>query len=185
MASTNRRGEGGGWRWVACTALAATCSVTGTYAQQSQASGAVSRLRASDEKAAALVQAGIARSATFRLLVETIEQSDLVVYVETRQIALPGQMQFMSATPGGRYVRVSVRPMGLDNDLVPWLAHELWHAVEIAGAPEVRDRASLLRFYERIGDGFRAGGRVEMETVGAQKTQQTVLDELRGRRRGE
>ena len=44
---------------------------------------------------------------------------------------------------------------GVDNDLLPWLAHELWHAVEIAAAPEVRDRVSLLRFYERIPGGFR------------------------------
>jgi len=62
---------------------------------------------------------------------------------------------------------------------VPWLAHELWHAVEIAGAPEVRDRASLLRLYQRIGEGFRAGGRMEMETQRAQATQATVLNELR------
>lgn len=181
MASTNRQRQGG-WKWAVCAVLAATCSVTCAYAQQSPTPGAASRLRASDEKAAALLQAGIARSATFRLLVETLDQSDLVVYVETRQLTLPGQLQFMSATPGGRYVRVSVRPMGLDNELVPWLAHELWHAVEIAGAPEVRDGASLLRFYERIGGGFRAGGTMEMETVRAQETQATVLDELRGRR---
>lgn len=181
MASRHRQRQGGS-RWAACAVLAATCSINGVYAQPSQTPGAASRLRASDEKAAALLQAGVARSATFRLLVQTIDHSDLVVYVETRQLALPGQLQFMSATPGGRYVRVTVRPMGLDNDLVPWLAHELWHAVEIAGAPEVSDRASLLRLYERIGDGFRARGRVEMETVKAQKTQETVLAELRGRR---
>jgi hypothetical protein len=184
MARTNRQRRGG-WRWAACAALTATCSISGVYAQSSPTPGAASRLRASDAKADALLQAGIARSATFRRLVETIDRSDLVVYVETRQLTLPGRLQFMSATPGGRYVRVSVRPMGIDNDLVPWLAHELWHAVEIAGAPEVRDRASLLRFYERIGGGFRAGGRMEMETVTAQKTQETVLHELRGRRRGE
>lgn len=183
MASANRQRQGG-WRWVVCAVVAATCSAPCVHAQQAPAPGAVGRLRPCDEKAAALLQAGIARSATFRLLVETIEQSDLVVYVETRQLAFPGQLQFMSATPGGRYVRVAVRPMGLDNDLVPWLAHELWHAVEVAGAPEVRDRASLLRLYERIGDGFRARGRVEMETVKAQKTQETVLHELRGCRSG-
>ena len=181
MAGTNRQRQGG-WRWAACAVLATTCSVNCVYAQQSPTPGATSRLRASDQKAAALLHAGSARSATFRLLVETIDQSDLVVYVETRPLTLPGQLQFMSATPGGRYVRVSVRPMGLDNDLVPWLAHELWHAVEIAGAPEVRDRATLLRFYERIGGGFRAGATVEMETVRAQETQATVLDELRGSR---
>jgi hypothetical protein len=51
--------------------------------------------------------------------------------------------------------------------------------VEIGGAPEVRDRASLIEFYERIGGGFRSSGNVLMETVRAQETQQTVQDELR------
>jgi hypothetical protein len=76
-------------------------------------------------------------------------------------------------------VRVSVREMRVDNDLLPWLAHELWHATEIAGAPEIRDQASLLKFYERGGGGFQAAGGVQMETVRAQETQEVVLRELR------
>ena len=72
---------------------------------------------------------------------------------------------------------------GLDNELLPWLAHALWHAVEIAGAPEVRDQVSLVRFYARIPGGFRTGSTAKMEvveTVKAQKIRTTVLNELRG-----
>lgn len=93
------------------------------------------------------------------------------------------QLQFVSATPKGRYLRVAVRQMGVDDELVPWLAHELWHAVEIAGAPEVRSQSTLVAFYERIGSGFRSGAQVLAETVDAQKTQETVLRELRAARR--
>ncbi len=102
------------------------------------------------------------------------------MYVEARQLpTLPSQLQLVGANPNARYVMVSVRVQGLDNGLVPWLAHELWHAVEIAGAPEVRDATSLRRFYERIGGSFRAGGIVQLETSKAQDIQITVLDEMR------
>ena len=170
-------------RRLGCVLLAAALGAPEVFAQDAVAHSATSRIRALDEKSAALLQAGNARSATFRLLSEAIERSDLVVYVETRPLPLPGQLQFVSAMPGGRYLRVSVRVPGVDNDLLPWLAHELWHAVEIAGAPEVRDQVSLVRFYARIPGGFRTGSTAKMdvmETVQAQKIRTTVLNELHG-----
>jgi hypothetical protein len=177
MASTLHQAWGYS-RWVGCVVLVATVGAHAVAAQDRVAPGANSRLRPVDQKAAALLQAGAARSATFRALVDTIEQSDLVVYIETGQLTRPGQLEFVSATPGGRYVRVAVRVMGVDNDLLPWLAHELWHAVEIASEPAVRDQASLVTFYERIGSAYRSRGEVLMETVKAQETQETVLREL-------
>ena len=76
-------------------------------------------------------------------------------------------------------MRIAIRGFGLENDILPWLAHELQHAVEIAGAPEVRTREDLHTFYERIGGGSRAAGSNEMETIAAQETQEKrVLTEL-------
>ncbi len=173
---TTRRG-GHPW-WVTCAVVGMVLAGQAAAAQGSLAS-ATSRLRPKDKKATALLEAGTARSATFRRLIEVLEQSDLVVYVETRRLALPGLTQFVCATPGARYVLVSVQVQGLDNDLVPWLAHELWHAIEIAGAPEVRDAASLKRFYEKVGRGARGDGATQLETLKAQETRTTVLDELR------
>lgn len=180
------RQTGGSPQWFYCVVflLVLGLGFGVASAQSGSASGTQGRIRTVDDKAAALLRAGIGRSATFRQLVDAVEHSDLVLYVEARQLTLPAQLQFVSATPGGRYLRVSVRVLGLDDDLVPWLAHELWHAVEIARAPEVRDRPSLLRFYEKIGGGFRSGGSIEMETVQAQETQERVLRELRTSRRG-
>jgi hypothetical protein len=163
--------------------LAATLLASPVSAQATPAPGTVSRLRAVDKKAAVLLRSGVERSATFRGITEAIESSDLVVYVETRPLILPSQLQFVSATPTCRYLRISVRPMGLDTELIPWLAHELWHAVEIAAEPDVRSQADLVDLYARIGSGFRSGSGVLMETVAAQETQQIVLDELRGRKR--
>jgi hypothetical protein len=136
-----------------------------------------SHVRAGDATAAALLRGGLARSATFRAIVESIEHSDLIVYVETRAIRLPGQLQLAAATPGCRHIRISVRVPGLDTEMVAWLGHELWHAVELAGAREVRDQASLLRFYKQIGYGGSSDTTVE--SVKAQEVWTTVLYEAR------
>ena len=87
---------------------------------------------------------GLARSATFGAIVEAIESSNLVVYIEARPARLPGQLQLQSSTPGCRHVRISVHVPGVDTELIAWLGHELWHAVELAGAPDVRPQPASL-----------------------------------------
>jgi hypothetical protein len=132
-----------------------------------------------DPTAAALVKAGKARSATFRRLTETTEESDLVVYVRTTRLAYPGQLQFGVASAGVRYLWIFIGATGTDNDVLPWLAHELYHAVEISGAPEVRTQATLVQFYKRIGDwAEQRPGSITLETDAAKKVQATVLREL-------
>ena len=138
------------------------------------------RLRPADSTAAGLLRGAMARSATFRAIVETIEGSDLIVYIETRPNRLPGQLQLLAATPDCRHVRVSVRTPGLDTELIAWMGHELWHAVEVAGAPEVRDQATLLRLYQRIGVAGASG--TTAETAKAQEVWMRVLREVRANR---
>ena len=137
-------------------------------------------VRAAGVRAGTLLRKGLAASPTLRHIVGLLEGSDLVVYVETRPLQLPGQLQLLAATPVCRHLRVSVRTPGLDTDQIAWLAHELWHAVEIADAPDVRDQASLLQLYERIGGADHYGNSVESGK--AQETWTKVLYELRGAR---
>ena len=177
MVATGHR-AGGGWLWVGRLALVTMVGVQQAYAQPGSASPGPTRLRPIDRKAADLLAAGKVRSATFRRLAETIERSDLIVWVAAAHLQRPGQLQFVAATPCSRCVRVAVRLPGLENDLVSTLAHELQHAVEIAGASEVRDPASLRRFYERIGESRPAGAGVEVETAAAQRIGRKVLNEL-------
>lgn len=160
-------------------AVLALCGIAGASQAASpvEPNAPLAHLRAGDVKSAALLAAGTARSETFRGLVDAIERSDLIVYVETRPLRLPGQLQLLAATPVCRHLRVSVRIPGLDTDLIAWLAHELRHAVELAGAPEVTDQASLRRFYQRMGDGGRHDDKVE--SGAAQETWTKVLAELR------
>ena len=177
MISTGRRTPTLLWS-LGCAFIAVTVGAQEVRAQGSVAPEHTSRLRALDAKAAALLKAGNTRSTTFRLLTEAIERSDLIVWVSAGHLQPAGQVQFLAATPYSRCVRVAVRLPGLENALVSTLAHELQHAVEIADASEVRDTRSLLRFYERIGWGGRAGATAEVETANAQRTGLKVLNEL-------
>jgi hypothetical protein len=171
----------GGWVAGAVLGLLAAQPVAAQEAQpvaaQETPSPAPSHVRGADRKGTALVAAGIASSATFRAIIDALDRSDVIVYVETGPIRLPGQLQFLAATSVCRHVRVSVRIPCLDTDGVAWLAHELWHAVEISRAPEVRDQDSLRRLYERIGSVGRAGASVE--SGDAQDVWTKVLYEVR------
>jgi hypothetical protein len=178
MGDRTPRTAGCGW-WAGVVLVSAVLWGREGTAQSVPGAAAVGRLRPADTKAAALLEAGIARSDTFRSLVKALEGSDLVIHVETGVLALPGQVQFVAATPGARYLRVSLRIPGLEDELLPWLAHELWHATEMAAAPEVRSQEALRAFYDKVGGSLRAGSNVIVETAGAQRTQVQVEREIR------
>lgn len=150
------------------------------HSQVRAADTVASRLRPADRLAAALIRRGGARSPSLRAMFDRIEQSDLVVYVETRVLDLPGKLQLGSASADCRHIRISIRTPGLETEQIAWLAHELWHAVELAGALDVRDQQSLVAFYERIG-ARRSDGTVE--SAEAQEMWRRVLREVRVRRR--
>lgn len=141
-----------------------------------------SRLRGADPGAREVLAAGLARSPTFRAIARTLESSDVIVYIETRSLRRSGQLQFVGATPGARYVRVAVQVPGREEELVGWLAHELWHAVEIARARDVRSEAGLSVFYRRVGTFSLSGG--EVETEQARVVQARVVAECREREDG-
>ncbi len=176
MEGRARWSERGPWGLPAGILLAVVVAAHPAYPQEAEAVS-VRHVRAGDQKAAALLRLGVTASPTFRLLLDTLEHSDLIVYVETGPMSLPGQLQLAAVASGCRYVRVSVRVPARDWDLIAWLGHELQHAVELAGAPEVVDQGSLTRFYERIGSARRATD--TLETGKAQETWRKILDEVK------
>jgi hypothetical protein len=167
--------------WIGWTALMAAIAASPAAAGQTPTpeQAAVMHLRPTTPAAAAYLEAGKARSATFRELVAAIEQSDLAVYIPALPVGSVGQLQFVSAAGGLRYVWITVRIQGTDDDVVPILGHELTHAVEIAQAPEVKSAAGLLRLYERLGRGSKSVVSAYFETDNAQRTQAAVAKELR------
>ncbi len=105
------------------------------------------------------VTAGARTSPTLRRLVDRIESSDVVVYLETRRSPsafVAAHLSFISAAGGRRYLHVVVDPKYAGCQLIGLLGHELQHAAEIAAEPSVVDERSLAAYYRRVG--FTAGG---------------------------
>jgi len=136
------------------------------------------RVRPIDARARELLLDAWTSSPTVRTLVETIESSDLIVQIESQPVlaVFRARLRFMSAVPGCRYLRVSVKVPGLRENLLPALAHELQHAVEIAAADDVVDEQALADLLRRIGSQTR---RAVFETEAAVEIEQRVRKELR------
>jgi hypothetical protein len=118
-------------------------------------------------------------SPTVRRLLAQLEASDLFVYVEFRipRSIRTGQLALVGAGVGVRYLKIEIFGVDYVKANIPWLAHELQHAAEIASAPEVTDDAGMRRLYERIGRPSRSG-QDSFETAGAIKVRNQVLAEL-------
>lgn len=124
---------------------------------------------------------GRRRSKTFAALVDALDRSDVIAYVETRFELPPsirGRLLFAhSSAVGVRYVRIQIHALLSSDDLIVVLGHELQHALEIALTPAIRDEPSMRRFYQRAGAGMSdAQG---FETAAARIAGDRVQHELR------
>ncbi len=112
--------------------------------------------RPTSPHAARLMQLATERSAVVRALLDDLERTDVVAYLVFSQDAVPSHrrdsMCFLTDAGGTRYVVITIHwrpepPIAY----VPVLAHELQHALELAGAAGVRDSTALARLYRTIG----------------------------------
>jgi len=163
---------------IAIVLEAATCLPSMAAASQVAApldgAGTV-HVRGLDHRAATLLDGGRNRSATFRRLCDTLEQSDVIVLVKTGSLKTPAQTMFVTASPGARFVRITLGLPEMDDVLIAWLAHELQHAVEIASAPEVISGAAMFDFFCRYGQLIPSRGPCTRE---AQRVRNVVAYEL-------
>ncbi len=157
------------------------CSAAGETA----ASAAdASRVRSSDAAIRALLREGADRSATFSTLVDAIEHSNGIVYVEFGYCAfghLNACVLPLIASPhGDRYLRILVTPdknRRSHDQLLALIAHELRHALEVFDAPEVVDVETMNALYSRIGTP-ETGGLNGYETSAARAAGDHALNEL-------
>jgi hypothetical protein len=133
------------------------------------------RVRPVGAAADALLRAGLERSTTFASLLETLDRSDLIVYVVKGSVPGPNSLRFACATGTARFVRITINAQEAEPGLIAGLAHELQHAVEIAGAPGVTDDATMLTFYVENGQEVSPGRYCTRE---AQRAGRTVQYEL-------
>jgi hypothetical protein len=114
----------------------------------------VPSLRPLHDVARRLLDDGMARSTTVRSLVDRLERSDVIVYVDVRPDLGPrigGAIRFVGATATHRIVRVTVSSRHNWATMLSLLGHELQHAVEVADATEIVCQASMKRFYQEAG----------------------------------
>ena len=148
------------------------------------ATDAPAHVRSTNGEMLQLIKEGTARSATFRALVDGINHSDGIVYVE-RGICAFGRangcvLPFIAATRGNRYIRILVTSdmHRVSHDrLLALIAHELQHAHEVIEHANVIDLATMEEMYRRIGTPL-TGHRSGYETSEARAAGDTVLSEL-------
>jgi hypothetical protein len=139
------------------------------------------RIRPTSALARKLIDAGVARSTTFRRLVQRLESSDVIVYVQMRPNMpsdIGGLAEFMGRGGAYRYLRVSVGSSHHQNVMVALLGHELQHAAEVADAPGVQTAEAFAEFYRRTGLPTGAG---RYDSLAAQSAGRIVQAELRSR----
>jgi hypothetical protein len=129
--------------------------VLGTSALHGDPAPQRSRIRALDERVGELLWIGYRQSPTFRRVVQALERSDVITYVEMGPrtgFETAGITRFAGRSGGHRYLRIVVNePHGTQGSVVAVLGHELYHALEVAEARWVIDQASYRSLYERIG----------------------------------
>ena len=150
-------------------------------------SPSVKNVRLRDTAAALLFRFGQEKSARFRHIVQALEASNVIVYVEVRQDAeypVGGGLTFIGETHGIRWVRATVDSGTMNyartcQDIVRLtaiLGHELQHALEAAQAPSMPDEAGFARYFRSIGvdePGI-------LDTLAARHAGSRIADELRG-----
>ena len=138
-------------------------------------------VRAADKVMAAAIARGMGRSGTFAHLVLALNKSDVIVYIESKRVlptSIVGRLLLAAGPEGTRYLRIQVSGPPESNDVIALVGHELRHALEVAESPGVRDEASLIALYERIG--HPSTGMHQYDTAAAQDTGRVVKAELKG-----
>lgn len=119
-------------------------------------------VRTTDAYLRTLVQRAAVTSPSFSAILARLLGSDVIVYLR-REGRMPpyleGQVHFMGAAAGHRYVAIRVARNRTPRRHAAAIAHELQHAVEIAETPAIVDTETLAREFGRIGFKTMPGAR--------------------------
>lgn len=141
------------------------------------------RLRGTDSASRAVIDEGCRQSPVFAELVQDVERSKFVVYVEAvRAGALRNGMQgaLLHQTNESQYLRIYVRRDLQVGDQVAILAHELQHVREMVQAGISADATEMEKLFQRIGSKRLARGRrQQFETAAALRVSELVAQDLR------
>jgi hypothetical protein len=138
----------------------------------------MTRVRSSHPSIAALIIEGRERSTTFRRLVDTIDATDGIVYIEEGTCFHSVRaclMMTVTVAGSNRILRVLVNTRTAEWDLIGSIGHEMRHAVEVLSDPHVKDNSAIYFFYQRQS----SSGRAAFETDAAVQAGLDVRAEVR------
>jgi len=142
-----------------------------------------SHVRSSSPALLQLIAEGSERSTTFRRLVDTLNMSSTIVYVEFGFCAfghLDGcLLPYVTESHGTKFVRAIVTPdrtRRTHDQLLALVGHELQHVVEVTEHEEVVDVRSMQTMFDRIGTPLKTGK--GYETSAAREVGDAVLAEV-------
>jgi hypothetical protein len=151
-------------------------------AQNRPTSPSPSHARSEQPYLAALIQEGVAHSATFAHVVDALDKTDVVAYLDWNAHIRAGfdgyLLHHVTATGGLRYVHIVVRTGLVHDRLISIIAHELQHVLEVA-ASQVQTDDALRDLLEHLDAGSCLSRCVE--TAAAGHVQEAVFRELRAR----
>lgn len=151
-----------------------------TLAEESKSTIRPSHVRSEQVDIEHAIRIGVLRSATFGAIVEELNASDVVAYVESSPRMRQGLNGYLNhrvvISQAWRLVRIRVRPNTSTNRLVSTIAHELQHAVEVARDPRARSYEAMDRLFRSLDSGRCIA--TCMETFDAERVQEEVLREL-------
>ena len=138
------------------------------------------RVRSSDSTLVALIGEATHRSRTFSQLVQAIEATNGIVYVESGKCShgvracLPMSMQVSGPN---RLVHIVIDRTRHTSDIetMTFLGHELQHAIEVLSDPTVHDGVTMFNFYRRMAP----TDNTRFETTAAVDVGNAVFDEVR------
>ena len=139
-------------------------------------------VRALSPGAVELIWEAAARSSIVLDLLQELEETGVVVYLTDR---MPGAISgpvshlvYLSNEGPTRYLLVRIDHWRTTPyERIALLGHELQHALEVAGAPEVTDARGLAKLYRRIG---WENQKDKFETAAAQAVGNRVRSQLTG-----
>ena len=141
-------------RPLAVSAIALVCLSATVHVTAADQTG-MRRVRAENPLLADAIAQGVSRSATFRRLIEAIDATDGLVYVldgRCGQGVRACLHMSLELSGGNRLLRIVVNPRRAPGcELLASIAHELQHALEALGNPNVRTAFGLSSFFHQIG----------------------------------
>jgi hypothetical protein len=140
---------------IAAALIALTLSATTGHAATDTEGDiqAIRHVRTLDSRLRALIVQGARQSPLFRTLIDRLNRSTVIVYVQSRLLSgnLSGRLTFAGSGQPWRYLRIEIECRQTMVDQIAALGHELQHAAEIADAATAVDESSIRALYGTIG----------------------------------